>query len=311
MLSPMTHVVQHPEILVQARRGGVVESLHRAVAALAGPDGEIVERWGDPGMVTYWRSSAKPWQAQTWLADGTVEHFGWGAEELALMSASHDGLPVQADLVRRMLADIGLSEADLRCDATLKARHNCSGNHTGFLAASVYHGWDIGSYQRPDHPAQRRALQMFAACTGLSADQIATGVDGCGIVAYATPVTVAASTFALLPGLLPEIGAAMRAHPLLVEGPEWLDTIVMEEIPGVTSKSGAEGLGCLSLPDGRGLSVKVVDGADRAMEPAAVALLRAVLGDDAVPDRLKALGRPPLKNDAGTVVGELLPILPG
>ena len=99
--------LQHPEILIQSRRGGTVESLHRAVAALAGPDGEIVERWGDPGMVTYWRSSAKPLQAQAWVADGTVDQFGWGAEELAIMSASHDGLDFQAGLVRRMLADIG------------------------------------------------------------------------------------------------------------------------------------------------------------------------------------------------------------
>ena len=54
---------------------------------------------------------------------------------------------------------------------------------------------------------------MFAALAGLDPAQLATGVDGCGIVCYATPVTVAASTFALLPELLPEISAAMRAHP--------------------------------------------------------------------------------------------------
>lgn len=307
----MSTVVRHPDILVQARRGGTVESLHRAVAALARPDGEIVERWGDPEMVTFWRSSAKPFQAQAWVADGTVAHFGWGPEELAIISASHDGLPVQAGLVRRMLAEIGLSEDDLRCDATLKARHNCSGNHTGFLAASVHYGWDVPTYQQPSHPAQQAALRMFAACTGLRVEEIATGVDGCGIVCYATPVTVAASTFALLPELLPEIGAAMRAHPLLVEGPGWLDTVIMDAMPGVTSKSGAEGLGCISLPDGRGLAVKVVDGADRAMEPAAIAVLDAVLGDDAVPDAVHALGRPPIRNDAGDVVGELLAVRPG
>ena len=307
----MPHPVQHPEILIQSRRGGTVESLHRAVAALAGPDGEIVERWGDPGMVTYWRSSAKPFQAQAWLTDGTVAHFGWGAEELAIMSASHDGLDFQADLVRRMLADLGLSEADLRCDTKLKARHNCSGNHTGFLAASVRHGWDVATYQRPDHPAQIAALRAFAACTGVDPATLATGVDGCGIVCYATPVTVAASTFALMPELLPEISAAMRANPMLVEGPTWFDTIIMETMPGTTSKSGAEGLGCVSLPDGRGFSVKVVDGADRAMEPAALAVLTAAVGDDAVPERVKALGRPPVKNDAGDVVGELLAVVPG
>jgi len=303
-------VKQHPAIIIQARRGGTVESVHHAVAALAGPDGDIVERWGDPGMVTFWRSSAKPFQAQAWLADGTVERFGWGAEQLAIMSSSHDGLDFQAGLVRSMLADLGLSEADLRCDKKLKARHNCSGNHTGFLAASVHHGWDISTYQQPSHPAQETALQMFAACVGLDSRQIPTGVDGCGVVCYATPVTVAAATFALMPELLPEISAAMRAHPVLVEGPAWFDTIIMETMPGATSKSGAEGLGCVSLPDGRGFSVKVVDGADRAMEPAALAALRAIVGPDAVPERLATLGRPPIKNDAGDVVGELLAVLP-
>jgi len=303
-------VKQHPEIIIQARRGDTVESVHRAVAALAGPDGEIVERWGDPGMVTFWRSSAKPFQAQAWLADGTVERFGWGPEQLAIMSASHDGLDFQTDLVRQMLADIGLSEADLRCDQELKARHNCSGNHTGFLAASVHHGWDMPSYQRPEHPAQEAALQVFAACVGLDPKQVSTGIDGCGIVCYATPVTVAAATFALMPELLPEISAAMRTHPTLVEGPGWLDTVIMETIPGATSKCGAEGLSCISLPDGRGLAVKVVDGAGRAADPAAVATLTAVLGADAVTEPLRKLGRPAIKNDAGDVVGELLGVAP-
>jgi L-asparaginase II len=114
----------------------------------------------------------------------------------------------------------------------------------------------------------------------------------------------------LLPELLPEITTAMRAHPLLVEGPEWLDTILMENMPGATSKSGAEGLGCISLPDGRGFSVKVVDGADRAMEPAAVAVLEAVLGADAVPEAVRRVGRPPIKNDVGDVVGHLLAVVP-
>ena len=303
-------VTQHPEIIIQARRGGTVESVHRAVAALAGPDGEIVERWGDPGMFTFWRSSAKPFQAQAWFADGTVEHFGWGAEQLAIMSSSHDGLDFQAGLVRSMLADLGLSEADLRCDSELKARHNCSGNHTGFLAASVHHAWDVASYQQPGHPAQEAALQMFAACVGLDSRQIPTGVDGCGVVCYATPVTVAAATFALMPELLPEISVAMRAHPTLVEGPGWIDTLVMQTIPGATSKCGAEGLSCVSLPDGRGLAVKVVDGADRASDPATVTALAAVLGADAIAGPLRAKGRPPITNDAGAVVGELLGVAP-
>jgi L-asparaginase II len=151
---------------------------------------------------------------------------------------------------------------------------------------------------------------MFAACVGLDPRQIPTGIDGCGVVCYATPVTVAAATFALMPDLLPEISAAMRAHPSLVEGPGSLDTLVMESIPGAVSKCGAEGLACVSLPDGRGLAVKVVDGADRASGPAIVAALAAVLGADALAEQLRAKGRPAITNDSGDVVGELLGVAP-
>ena len=262
-------------------------------------------------MVTYWRSSAKPLQAQAWLADGTVEHFGWGAEELAIMSASHEGLDFQADLVRRMLADLGLTEQDLRCDATLKARHNCSGNHTGFLAACVRHGWDVPTYQQPDHPAQQAALQAFAALTGAG-----RGGDR-------------DRRRRLRHRLLRDAGhrrrhhlrpapraAARRSAPRCArtrsssKAPGFIDTEVMRALPGATSKCGAEGLSCFSLPDGRGLAVKVVDGADRAHEPAGLAALEAVVGADAMSDELRRIARPPIKNDAGDVVGELLAVVP-
>lgn len=301
---------QHPEIVVQAWRGATVESVHRAVAAVAGPDGEIVERWGDPRFVTYWRSSAKPFQAQAWLADGTVEHFGWGDEELAIMSASHDGTDEHAALIRRMLADLGLDETVLLAGDDLGVRHNCSGNHLGFLAASVRHGWDLATYQRPEHPAQAAALRAFAAAVGTAPGDLATGVDGCGVVAYATSVETMASAWALMPSMLPEISAAMRAHPVLVEGEGWLDTVLMQTLEGVTSKTGAEGLNCLSLPDGRGLAVKVLDGADRAVDPVAVGLVTRLLGLDTVPEPAAKLARPPVTNDAGNVVGELLAVFP-
>ncbi|MEE4274729.1 MAG: asparaginase [Thermoleophilia bacterium] len=301
---------QHPAIVIQAWRGAAVESLHRAVAAVAGPDGEIVERWGDPRFVTYWRSSAKPFQAQAWVADGTVAHFGWGAEELAIMSASHDGTDEHAALIRRMLADVGLDETALRAGGDLGVRHNCSGNHLGFLAASVRHGWDLATYQQSEHPAQVAALRAFAAAVGIAPDELTTAVDGCGVVAYATAVETMASAWALMPSLLPEIGAAMRAHPVLVEGEGLLDTVLMQTFAGATSKCGAEGLSCVSLPDGRGLAVKVLDGADRAVDPATVGLVARLLGLEDVPEPAAKLARPPVTNDAGTVVGELLAVFP-
>lgn len=302
---------QYPEIVVEAWRGGTVESVHRAVAAVAGPDGEIVVRWGDPRFVTYWRSSAKPFQAQAWLANGTIEHFGWGAEELAIMSASHEGSDEHTALIRRMLADIGLGEGALRAGSELGVRHNCSGNHLGFLAASVHRGWDLATYQQPEHPAQVAALRAFAAAVGTAPAELATGVDGCGVVTYATSVETMASAWALMPSLLPEISAAMRAHPVLVEGKGGLDTVLMQTFAGATGKCGAEGLSCVSLADGRGLAVKVLDGADRAVGAASVGLVARLLGLEAVPTPATRLARPPLTNDAGDVVGELVAVFQG
>ena len=137
-----------------------------------------------------------------------------------------------------------------------------------------------------------------------------TATDGCGVVTYATPLSAAAATYALLPALLPELVAAMRAYPLLVQGPGGLDTVLMEALPGATSKRGAEGLAGVSLPDGRGLAVKVADGAARALAPAVVAALRAVLGPEALPAAVAVLGRPVITGDAGMPVGELLAVAP-
>jgi L-asparaginase II len=301
---------QHDPIVVNVMRGEVIESRHEVVAAVARTDGEIVARYGEADFVTFWRSSAKPFQAQPWIETGVVDHYGWGPREIAIMCASHDGTPLHADLVRRMLADIGLSEADLRCDDTLKARHNCSGNHTGFLAASMFHGWEVASYQRPEHPAQRAALATFARCVDVPVARIPTAVDGCGIVVYATPVTTIARAWARLPELLPRQAAAMRAHPVLVEGEGWLDTVVMQAFPGVVSKCGAEGLGCASLPDGRGVAVKAIDGGDRATDPALIALITRCLGLAEAPEQARSLARPANTNDAGRVIGELVAVLP-
>ena len=76
----------------------------------------------------------------------------------------------------RIGGDIGLSEDDLRCDRKLKAAHNCSGNHTGMLAACVYHGWDVATYQRADHLAQVAGIESVAEATGIAAADMPCGV---------------------------------------------------------------------------------------------------------------------------------------
>ena len=301
---------QYDPITVDVWRGPQVESRHQLVASVVDDRGVEVARYGDPGFSTYWRSSAKPFQARPWVDGGTVDHFGWGEEEIAVMSASHVGAPVHADLVRRMLADIGLSESDLKCDHELKARHNCSGNHTGMLAACVVNGWDVATYQHADHPAQVAALEAVAEATGIAAAAMPCGVDGCGIVVCATPVTAMARGYGRLPQLAPRIAAAMLAHPVLIEGEGEEDTVIMQGFPGVISKGGAEGLCCAALPGGGGVAVKALDGGSRASGPALIALLVRQLGLPDVPDVARRRGRPPVVSAAGDVVGEVVASLP-
>ena len=156
-----------------------------------------------PASPTYWRSAAKPFQALPWVRAGVAERFGWGDREIAIMCASHVGSDEHAQLVRAMLADLDLTEADLQCDeGELRARHNCSGNHTGFLAGCRLNGWDTATYRAADHPAQRAALAATAEAARCAVADMALGVDGCGIVVYATPVTLARA-FARLPDLGP------------------------------------------------------------------------------------------------------------
>ena len=300
----------YPPITVDVWRGPAVESRHQLVASVVDADGRETCRYGDAGFWTYWRSAAKPFQARPWIDGGAVDHFGWGEQEIAIMCASHVGAPPHAELVRRMLGDLGLSEADLRCDATLKARHNCSGNHTGILAGCVHHGWDVASYQAPEHPAQRAGVASVAEASGIPVEELPLAVDGCGIVVMATPVSAAARAYGRLPRLAPRIAAAMRAHPVLVEGEGELDTVVMQSFPGTVSKVGAEGLGCVALPGGGAVAVKVLDGGDRAVEPALIALLVRHLGLDDVPAGAGAMAVPIVRNDAGAAVGELHAHLP-
>ena len=298
-------------IEVQVWRGPVVESRHLVAASVCGTDGVELVRYGDPDLATYWRSAAKPFQALPWVRAGVAERFGWSDREVAIMCASHVGSDEHARLVRAMLADLDLTEADLQCDeGELRARHNCSGNHTGFLSGCRLNGWDTATYRTADHPAQLAALAATAEAAFCAVDDMALGVDGCGIVVYATPVTSLARAFARLPAIAPEIAAAMRAHPVLIEGAGEPDTVIMQGYPGVISKAGAEGVGCASLSDGRGVAVKVLDGNDRATGPALATLLARCLGLDDVPDAVAAVARPPVCNDHHDAVGEIVAVMP-
>ncbi len=116
-------------IVVEATRRGVVEARHQ-VHAVAVSDGTIVESCGDPGLVTYFRSSAKPLQALP-LIRARPDLYD---AEIAIACASHFHRPEQLDPVRSLLAKAGATEAELECGPEpTRLEHNCSGKHAAML----------------------------------------------------------------------------------------------------------------------------------------------------------------------------------
>jgi L-asparaginase II len=280
-------------IRVAARRHGIVESVHR-VHAVAVRDGEVVESAGDPELVTFMRSAAKPLQAMP-LARARDD---LGSLDLAIASASHLASEDQLAAVHTLLAKAAATEDDLECGAFegSKLKHNCSGKHAGMLALCRAAGWQTKGYSLPDHPCQQAMLDEMAAATGLPPNEIPTAVDGCGVVTFAVPLRAMAAAFTRL---AESVASAMRAHPELIRGPNAADTELMRLHNGWTAKGGAEGVFCASGSDGLALALKVEDGNARAMRPALAVVLQR-LGLDPAP-----FGPTELRNSRDDVVGEL------
>jgi len=258
---------------VAVRRGTFVESVHE-VHGVAVRDGETVVSFGDPSLTASLRSSAKPLQALP-LARAYPE---LGEEELAIAAASHYGTPLHVAAVRKLLAATGGSEDELDCGRQEGRPQepiydNCSGKHAGMLATCRAHGWPVEGYRYRDHPLQQLLLEEVAAAVELDPAEIGTGVDGCGVVAFAVPLERVAHAFARLESLDggDRVASAMRAHPVLVGGEGATDTVLMQAHPGTFAKGGADGLFCAG-GRGTGLALKVADGNARALRPALAAL---------------------------------------
>jgi L-asparaginase II len=305
------------------------------VHAVVADSGGIVAHVGDPSLVTFYRSAAKPFQALPLVDDGAARALGLSDEELALCCASHSGEERHLTVARSILRKAGLEEGDLELGAhppkrkedadrlTAEGReptrihNNCSGKHAGMLALAVHHGWPTKGYLRPEHPVQRRMLSEISRWTGRSESTIGTGTDGCGVVCFAVPLVDMASSFARL-GKASDDGTeagprrivgAMADHPHLVAGTGRPGTI-LTEVAGdrVVVKTGAEGVfGGLLRGRGIGIAVKVEDGGQRA---SGVALLRVlellgVLTEAELGGPLAELRRPAVRNTLGDVVGSV------
>jgi len=260
-------------IRVVARRGEVVEAVH-SVHAVAVRDGEILAAVGDPYLVTFLRSSAKPFQALE-LARARDD---LDDRDLAIASASHRAHPAQIEAVRALLAKAGVKESDLECGSQEgrppgRIYHNCSGKHAGMLATCRARGWRTEGYRLSGHRMQRGNQTDVASAAGV--DEMRTATDGCGVVTWALPLERMAVMFSRLETSEEgrRIAAAMRARPELIAGEGATDTELMRTLDGFVAKGGAEGLICIAGPNGLGIALKSEDGSYRPQQPALGAFL--------------------------------------
>ena len=265
-------------IRVTVRRGDVVEAVHRVHVAVT--DGRA---FGDPDLVCFLRSSAKPIQAIPFVEG----YDDLDDDEIAIACASHHAEPAQLDAVRKVLARAGATVDDLEnglqeCRPEGKLGHNCSGKHAGMLAACAAHGWPLHPYRDLAHPLQQRIAELVGGG--------ATAVDGCGVPTFAMSLRESA---ALLMRASDRIRRAMRARPELVGASHAAtDTDLMRVRDGWIAKGGAEGLFCAAHEDGWGIALKAEDGASRAIRAA----VGHVLGVDQFLET-------PIENSRGETVG--------
>ena len=325
-----------PALLLEITRGQLVEEVQRGHLAIVDADGSSIASLGEPASaVAYWRSSAKPFQAMTLVTSGAAAALGFEPEDLAICSASHNGEPFHTARVEHVLELAGNAASDLQCgthppfderSAAALVRSgsgptvlhsNCSGKHAGMLALAKHLGAPTEGYLRPEHPVQRLILGTVSRFTGLRADELVIGVDGCGAPTFGLSVERMALAFARLmcPDRLPEadrraaqaVRGAMAAHPHLVGGTGHADSAVMRAGRGrIVQKGGASGVLCAGVEGGIGIAVKLESGAQSVVPPPIViAALRAVgaLGEAELGE-LAQFAAAPVRNVTGDVVGE-------
>lgn len=328
-----------PTVLAELWRGGHLESAHYGYVAVVDDKGAVVAHAGDPDVFVYPRSALKPIQALCLVETGAADAFGFTDRELALCAASHNAESFHVDSVMTMLSKAGLGEEHLQCGAhapySLQAaaelarsgasprsvHSNCSGKHTGMLAAAKHMGADLSTYLQPDHPVQRYILNALCEVTGLYESEVVTAVDGCGAPVFGIPLSKLALIFALLahPDKAPaahrlglrRVRDAMMTHPDMVAGTGRFCTELMRVGDGtIVSKAGAEGVYGVGLLHGDGaakaFALKVLDGAGRAAEPAVMRTLHALGALDAgQQSELASFGHPQVRNVAERVVGDI------
>src|SRR5262249_48606394 len=155
-----------------------------------------ITQLGSPEVVTYVRSSGKPFQAIPVITTGAADRFGFNEQEIAIACGSHSGEPLHVETVLSMLGKIGLDGSALKCGVHIPfnaaaaaelgrsgrspsaLQNNCSGKHAAMLALARHLGTPTETYDEPDHPVQKMITKVVADFSDVPIEKIEMGTDG-------------------------------------------------------------------------------------------------------------------------------------
>lgn len=322
--------------LVEVRREGLVESVHRGSIVVADSQGNILYKAGDSRRVTFYRSSGKPLQAIAALETGIVEKYGLDLEEIAIMASSHSGKKRHIEVLENIMKKSGISSDEIKCgihepydreaakelykegQEPTNLHCNCSGKHLGAILSALTKGYGAEEYLDRHHPHQKEIVRIISEFSGVSSENIRIGTDGCSIPVYGLPLANMALSYAHLCDLgfcggkysksQNYLISAMTMYPEMIAGNGRLDTELMKAYGDrLISKTGAEGVYCAGLTrKAVGIAIKIDDGNIRALGPVIMELLlsmHVITKEEA--EKLTQYWKPMVFNHKGEKVGEI------
>ena len=321
-----------PEVLFEEYREGVLECLHYGTACVVDEHG-VVASVGDTDWRCFYRSASKPIQALPVLVRGLHKKYGLTEEETAIFSGSHWGDEDHVRVCEAILAKTGLHEADMCMLPTYPNRparkeellrknlpprkiyHNCAGKHLALMLLARELGENVADYWKMETRTQAIVREMISYMSDTPVDEIAVGVDGCGVPVFAVPFRQIARSYLKLscPELIGDSAvraaveenmARLHAYPNMIAGRNIVDTIITAN-HDLVAKSGAMGVYAIGCRSKRlGIVFKTADGshdefADSAIEalsqldiaPDVVEEIRRFYPDTIVNDNKRIVGR--------------------
>lgn len=264
-------------VLAQYVRDGVVESEHRGHLLALNADGSVNFSLGNPDHLIFPRSTVKCIQGAAMVRAGLALE----PRLLALGASSHSGSSEHIAAVKEILALAKLDESALQCmldrplgeaerrawadNPPTRIAMNCSGKHAAMLLTCMTNGWPTDTYLDAAHRLQ---VAIKSELETLAGEKITlTSTDGCGAPLFLLSLAGLARAMRAITistdNAHQSVMEASRTYPQMVAGVGRLTTQMIEGVPGLYLKDGAEAVEVATMTDGRTLVFKVADGSLR------------------------------------------------